>query len=638
MNRQIICSSLVAIALLFGSQKVNGQEWATSRIPADLKLKANAVVRLEESSLTINDKGEAVHEVNTVVTILNEKGNRFSQMVGFYNKYTSISGIKGIIFDKNGKKVKSISSSEIGDFSAIQGFSLYEDNRVKVINPEFGDYPYTVQYSYTEKHRSFFMLPGWQVYSGYNISVEKSIFNLTLSPNAKVKFKGNNAFNIIPTTKTDSKGNITTTWVSTNMPAIENEPFSGSLDQETPVLMIAPETFTMDGFFGSNNSWKELGDWAYRLGEGRAVVSANEKEKVLALVADAESDWEKAKRIYEYMQNKVRYVNVAIGIGGWQPFPAETVETLSYGDCKALTNYMHTLLGVAGVKSNYCLVKAGEDTPNIDPNFVCSQFNHAFLLLPFESDTVFVECTSQELPFGYNGTFTDDRDILVIEKDNSYLKHTNIYGRDKNKITGNYTFKLGENSDAKVFASNTFIGVASEEGEMYKGLTPDRQREILLRRLQISQAKINKLTYSEKKQRIPEVLEEIELTVAQIGQTTANKSTIIRFNQVSLLDDIKRVSNRKTGMVIRRDKQLIDTIRFEIPKRFTFEQVPQAAFIESEFGTYKLEVLAEKHAITFVRTLDWNKGNYNAEKYDELFQFHRKVNEFDRQMIMVKPL
>jgi hypothetical protein len=617
---------------------VNGQEWAASKIPAELKLKANAVVRFEETTMSINDKGEAIEEISTVVTILNEKGNDYNKMVDFYNKYASISGIKGKIFDKNGKRVRTIPGSEIRDFSAIQGFSLYEDNRVKFINPEYGDYPYTVQYSYKKKHRSFFILPRWRVYAGYNLAVEKSIFNLILSPNAKVKYKGNSALTIIPTTSTDSKGNTTFTWVATNMPAIEYEPFAGGLGEETPVLMVAPESFTMDGYFGSNNSWKELGDWAYRLGEGRAVVSANEKEKVLALIADAESDWEKAKRIYEYMQNKVRYVNVAIGIGGWQPFPAETVETLSYGDCKALTNYMHTLLNIAGVKANYCLVKAGEDTPNIDPNFVCSQFNHAFLLIPFGNDTVFVECTSQELPFGYNGTFTDDRHILVIEKDNSYLKHTNIYGRDKNKIIGNYTFKLGENSDAKVFASNTFVGVASEEGTMYKRLTPDRQREILLRRLQISQAKINKLTYTEKKQRVPEVLEDIELTVTQIGQTTSNKSTILPFNQVSLLDDIKRVSNRKTGMVIRRDKQLIDTIKFEIPKRFTFEQVPQAAFIESEFGTYKLEVFAEKKSITFVRTLDWNKGNYTAEKYEELFQFHRKVNEVDRQMIMVKPL
>jgi hypothetical protein len=638
MNRQFIRSALVFIALTFGVLSLSSQEWAASKIPADLKLKANAVVRLEESSITINEKGEAVQDFHIVVTILNEKGKRFGQMVGFYNKYTSISGIKGIIFDKNGKKVKSIPSSEIGDFSAIQGFSLYEDNRVKVINPEFGDYPYTVQYSYTEKHRSFFMLPGWHIYSGYNISVEKSIFSLTLSPKAKVKYKGNNAFNITPTIKTDSKGNITTTWVATNMPAIDNEPFAGDLHQETPVLMVAPESFTMDGYFGSNNSWKELGDWAYRLGEGRAVVSEKEKERVLALVADADSDWEKAKRIYEYMQNKVRYVNVSIGIGGWQPFPAETVEKFSYGDCKALTNYMYTLLNLAGIKSNYCLVKAGEDTPNIDPEFVCSQFNHAFLMVPFENDTVFIECTSQELPFGYNGTFTDDRHILVIEKDNSYLKHTNIYDRDKNKIIGNYIFKIGENSDAKVFASNTFIGVASEEGEMYKRLTPDRQREIALRRLQISQAKINKLTYSEKKQRIPEVIEEIELTVAQIGQVTSNKTIIIRFNQVSLLDDIKRISNRKTGIVIRRDKQLIDTIRYEIPKRFVFEQVPQAAVVESEFGKYKLDVLVEKNSITFVRTLDWNKGNYNAEKYDEIFQFHRKVNEIDRQMMVVKSL
>ncbi len=629
----------IAVAILFSlTVSARGQDWASSKISAEMKLKANAVIRHYENTITINDKGEIDETVRSVVTILNEKGSRFNQMVDFYNKYSTISGIKGTIYDKNGKKIKSVPSGDIRDYSAIQGFSLYEDNRVKAYAPDIGDYPYTVEYSYSKKHKSFFILPGWQVYPGYNVAVEKSVFRLTLSPNAKVKYKGNNVFNIKPTVVDNGKKGTTTTWTALNMPAIENEPYSGYLHQETPMLMVAPESFTMDGYFGSNNSWKELGDWAYRMGEGRATVSKEEKAKVLALVADADSDWEKAKRIYEYMQNKVRYVNIAIGIGGWQPFPAETVERLSYGDCKALTNYMHALLNLVGVKSNYCLVKAGEDIPNIDPNFVCSQFNHAFLMIPFGTDTVYVECTNQQMPFGYNGTFTDDRNILVIEKDNSYLKRTNVYNRNQNRIVGNYTFKIAENSEAKVSVNNLFVGVASEEGEWFKNQRPERQREIALRRLQLPQAKISSINYVYKKQRIPEVIETIVVNVAQLGQVTASKSIVIPFNLVSQIDDIKRVSNRKTGIEIRRDKQLIDTIRYEIPRRFTFEQIPQAATVESEFGTYKLEVVAGKNEITFIRTLDWNKGSYKAEKYDELFQFHRKVGEIDRQMLILKPI
>jgi len=56
-------------------------------------------------------------------------------------------------------------------------------------------------------------------------------------------------------------------------------------------------------------------------------------------------------------------VSIQIGIGGWQPFDASTVQRLSYGDCKALANYMKTLLEAVGLSANYCLVNAGKMHP-----------------------------------------------------------------------------------------------------------------------------------------------------------------------------------------------------------------------------------------------------------------------------------
>ena len=63
------------------------------------------------------------------------------------------------------------------------------------------------------------------------------------------------------------------------------------------------------------------------------------------------NDTDKISALYKYMQDKVRYVSVQVGIGGWQPIEAETVDRLSCGDCKALANYMESLLDVAGIKT-----------------------------------------------------------------------------------------------------------------------------------------------------------------------------------------------------------------------------------------------------------------------------------------------
>src|SRR5690606_19691165 len=108
---------------------------------------------------------------------------------------------------------------------------------------------------------------------------------------------------------------------------------------------------------------------------------------------------EKAKKIYEFMQAKTRYISVQIGIGGYQPYSAEEVDRLGYGDCKGLTNYMQSLLRVAGIESYYSIVYAGAFKRDIIPDFTSMQGNHVILCLPFKNDTTWLECTDKFSPF-----------------------------------------------------------------------------------------------------------------------------------------------------------------------------------------------------------------------------------------------
>ena len=145
--------------------------------------------------------------------------------------------------------------------------------------------------------------------------------------------------------------------------------------------MIAANKFHFDGVYGEAKDWNEFGDWIFdSLLLGRNQVSEKTKAHVLDITSNITDPIEKARKVYEFVQNNTRYISVQVGIGGIQPISALDVDNLKYGDCKGLTNYTQALLKIVGVESFYTIVEAGNEIEDLDENFASlEQGNHIIL-------------------------------------------------------------------------------------------------------------------------------------------------------------------------------------------------------------------------------------------------------------------
>jgi hypothetical protein len=214
------------------------------------------------------------------------------------------------------------------------------------------------------------------------------------------------------------------------------------------------------------DSWDNYAKWIISLNTGRDVLPESTKKHIHELTANAKTTEEKVRLLYEYLQSKTRYVGIQLGIGGYQPFEASVVDQTGYGDCKALSNYMVSMLKEVGISANYTLIKGGAGESDIDVSFPSSQFNHVIVAVPGKADTLWLECTSQTNPFGYLGDFTGDRHALMITNDGGKIVKTPSYTATDNTQSRTAEVFVQPTGDAKAKIKTTYCGLQYENGEL----------------------------------------------------------------------------------------------------------------------------------------------------------------------------
>lgn len=609
-------------------------KYPVSEIPVELLKGANAVIRDHSHSFTVNAIDHATTHHHIAITILNENGKSFNSEHVFYDNDSKVHYFRAYLYNAKGELVKKLKRSEIRDQSAISNISIYEDDRVKIAELNSNRYPYTVEFEYEVSGKGTLFYPTWEPVSTYYVALQKSDFKVTMPPGLKLRYKEQNIAQ--PVKKSSFEGLDQYKWELKNISPIKTEFLGPKFSQVTPKVYTAPSKFSTGGYEGDLSSWENLGQWVNKLNSGRDDLPESIKEKIKEITAGATSDRQKVKMVYQYLQENTRYVSIQLGIGGWQPFKASYVAEKGYGDCKALTNYTMAMLNSLDIKSYYTLVKAGEKATDIHADFPNARFNHAFLCVPLGADTIWLECTSQTNPFGYLGSFTGDRKVLVVTEDGGKIVHTPVYTQKDNRQITNADIHLDKDGNAKVEANIVYTGLQFENNYLnyYLHQGYDQQKKWLYSHLGVSGAKIDKFNLTASGDFVPEGKKALSLTVPKYASVNG-KRIFLQPNMLNRMDNyVEQVENRKSEVHLKTASMDFDTVTYYLPEGYHVEFKPDAIKYESPFGVFVSETKVEEGKITFMRSLKINKGVYPPESYEELRGFIKKIVKSDQAKIV----
>ena len=618
----------------FFSLSAGDGDYAVSKIPAALLKNANAILRHENITFEVLNTKEAVETNHYVITILNENADTWTEFEEYYDKLREISSVEGFLYDANGKQLKKIKTKDLQDISGVSDNSLMDDKRIKRHNFYYKVYPYTIEYEVVIHYKNTLFFPMWVPQEDEKLSVERSEMNIICPKDYVFRYK---AFKYSgePVSRTDKNKNISS-WIAKDMPAIEREPFGPLWHDLTTVVIFGPTEFQVGDYKGNMASWQDFGKFVYSLKNGRDVLPINVKLTVQQLTAGITNDKRKIQLLYEYMQKNTRYISVQLGIGGWQPFDASYVASKGYGDCKALVNYMYSLLKEAGIVSYYTLVRAGNNAAYLTSDFPSQQFNHVILCVPVETDTMWLECTSQTLPAGYLSAFTSNRYALLINEHGGALVRTPKYGLDENVEVRKIKALLSEDGSLQLQASTRYQGLRQDEvHDLINYLSKDKVKEYLQKQLDFPTYELDKFDYAENKSLPPQIEEKLDLYVSNYATITGKRLFITPNVMTRSYTKLRGDTDRKYDIVLSKEYRDIDTVEIEIPKGYEPESLPQPVTIQTKFGKYFSTVRLLDNKVLYNRIREQYSGTFPPSDYAALVAYYDTIYKADRNRIVL---
>ncbi len=627
---------LLIIFTLFFSFTIFSQkkEYSSLLIPIELKEDANAVVRDNSIEITIEAINRMVVRKRKIVTVLNKLGNTDARIGESYDNNTKITKLSAKIYDAFGNEIKKYSKNKFLDVSAVDGGTLYSDSRVKYVDYTPVTYPYTLVFESEYKTTTTGFIPWWFPVNGYYVSVEKSSYILKNEEAISWRKKEQN-FKGFEIDKQESTTELKYSLV--NQKAYKYESNTISSREMLPKVIVSLDKFNLDGVYGEFTNWEEFGQWMHKfLIAGRDILDETTKIKILELVKGIEDPIEKAKIVYEFMQNKTRYISVQVGIGGWQPIAADEVDSVGYGDCKGLTNYTKALLDVVGVTSYFTLVYANEKR-NIDKDFSSFQGNHAILNIPNNGQDIWLECTSQTNPFGFLGDFTDDRDVLVIQPDGGVIKRTTSYKNEINlqTIKGEITFN--EKGNVKATLKRTSKGTQYDSKFNLVNLS----EEELIKNYKSNvwsynnNLEVNSVKLNNDKDNVV-FIEDLELSIQNFA-TINEKEYLFRVNVFNKENYIpKRYRKRKLPLKINRGYKDIDEYIIKIPANYNLEFLPTNKELTTKFGSYSIAFKKiDSSTFSYKKSIMIKEGIYPKDDYKIYRSFRRSIAKLENIRIAI---
>ncbi len=282
---------------------------------------------------------------------------------------------------------------------------------------------------------------------------------------------------------------------------------------------------------------------------------------------------------------------------------------------------------------------SGSEKRDITEDFVSIQGTHAILGIPNKQKITWLECTSQSMPFGFQGDFTDDRKVLIVSENESKIVKTASYLNEQNLQKTHSKVVLNPDNSMSCEVKIVSSGIVYDEKLALKTKKPEEVKEYYTSFFNIiNNKKFTKTDFKDASSEF-EFTENIQFNAEDFVKNIQDK-IILPLNSVNQDAFVpKKNKDRKTPFEINRGYCMEDESIITIPSNLRAEALPEIQKVESEFGTYVASVSEVNSNLIYKRKLVIKSGFYAAQKFESYRKFRDQIARAENsKIILIKKL
>ena len=557
-----------------------------------------------------------------------------------YDNFSEISSIKGVAINAKTNKKSKLSQYDISTNELKQRDIFYSDNKYKHFDFNNVEDKSKVEFSYKVKQNeprllSFFAFQ-------HELQTVASQFQIKSDPSIEIGYKlfGDHQDKIV--FEKTKEGNLDVyTWKVADMPAFEEENRAPNFTYFLPHIVYYIKSYTKDNkkealFPDVEHLYK----WYYSLVKDINKLDQTAlKTKTSELIKDKTNPKEKAKAIYNWVQENIHYVAFEYEMGGFIPRDAASVFDKKYGDCKDISNLLNEMFKTAGLESNLVWIGTRDKPYSFTDVPTPLVSNHMIASVKIDKQRYFVDGTDSFCQFTFPSAMIQGKEGLIgISETEFVIEKVPVIDKKENHLKVDMKLKInddGVQGAAKLLLSgyekSDFLNVLAsnkqKQDEILKsGLTRYNQK------LEIESTEVKKNEYDNKD---AELLYNFKLEswTKKIGDKIIVKPILLAPFKEYIIDTKERKLSIENDNVFTNDFTYV----YEIPENYQLDFIPENSKKENEVLSYDISYKKDKKSLIVSQKIALKKLVIETKDFDSWNALVTELNsQYNQSIILIK--